>query len=67
MTHLNLKLTNSYRITYSDYNPKNIQKEKPNYILILPWNLRKEVSLQLKIVKKWKCKFVTFIPKLKIF
>ncbi len=47
--------------------PKNIQKEKPNYILILPWNLSKEVSLQLKIVKKWKCKFVTFIPKLKIF
>ncbi len=44
-----------------------IQKLKPNYILILPWNIKDEITNQLTYVKKWKCKFIVAIPKLEIF
>jgi 2-polyprenyl-3-methyl-5-hydroxy-6-metoxy-1,4-benzoquinol methylase len=47
--------------------PNEIFKTKPNYLLILPWNLSKEISSELKFVKSWKCKFVTLVPKLKVF
>ena len=47
--------------------PNDIVKTKPDYLLILPWNLHKEISTQLKFVKRWKCKFITLVPKLKIF
>lgn len=49
------------------FEPKKIRKEKPNYIIIFPWNLSKEIITQLSFVKKWKCKFVTAIPNLKVF
>jgi len=45
---------------------KNIQQEKPEYILILPWNLKNEIINQLKYIKKWKGKFLIPVPKLKI-
>lgn len=47
-------------------NPSEIKKNKPDYILILPWNVKYEVMKQLNFVKKWGCKFVTLIPKVSI-
>ena len=44
-----------------------LKKNKPDYILILPWNLKKEIMEQLSYVKKWKAKFITAIPSIKIF
>jgi len=44
-----------------------IEKCKPDYILILPWNIKDEVISQLKYVKGWGCKFVVSVPKLEIF
>ena len=48
-------------------NEKYIKKIKPDYILILPWNIKKEIMSQLKYIREWKCKFVVPIPKLKIY
>tara|TARA_B100001248_G_scaffold250487_1_gene224631 strand:- start:26835 stop:28058 length:1224 start_codon:yes stop_codon:yes gene_type:complete len=48
-------------------NPKDIKLFRPDFILILPWNLKKELSSQLRNYKKQGAKFVTFIPKLNIF
>lgn len=48
-------------------NPNKIKKYKPDFLLILPWNIEKEIRLQLRFTKKWNCKFVTFIPKVKIY
>jgi ubiquinone/menaquinone biosynthesis C-methylase UbiE len=45
---------------------KCIQAEKPDYIIILPWNLREEVIAQLDYVRKWGGKFVTAVPCLEI-
>lgn len=43
-------------------NPECIAFDKPDYILILPWNLEKEIREQLAFVKGWNCKFVIPIP-----
>lgn len=44
-----------------------IKNTKPDYVLILPWNLTSEISQQLAYIKDWGAKFVTAIPKLKVF
>jgi len=46
---------------------KFILKFKPDLIVILVWNLKKEVIQKLKYIRKWNGKFITFIPKLEIF
>jgi len=46
---------------------ENIEKYKPDYVIILPWNLKKEVSEQLAYIRDWNGKFVIFIPELNIF
>jgi hypothetical protein len=43
-----------------------IYQEKPDYVLILPWNLRQEVTEQLKYIREWGGKFVTAVPHLEI-
>ncbi|WP_257287074.1 class I SAM-dependent methyltransferase [Endozoicomonas sp. SESOKO2] len=40
---------------------------KPDYIIILPWNLRSEIMHQLSYVHNWGCQFVTAIPRLTIY
>jgi len=44
-----------------------IEKFKPDYILILPWNLKVEVEAQLSYIRDWDGKFVVAVPELKIF
>jgi 2-polyprenyl-3-methyl-5-hydroxy-6-metoxy-1,4-benzoquinol methylase len=45
----------------------NIKLIKPDYVVILPWNLRNEVSMQLNYIKEWEGKFVVAVPTLEIF
>jgi len=40
---------------------------KPDYVIILPWNLKSEIKDQLKYVRNWKAKFICAIPRLEIF
>ncbi|MCX6312550.1 MAG: class I SAM-dependent methyltransferase [Bacteroidetes bacterium] len=43
-----------------------IKAERPDFILILPWNIQEEIEMQLNYVAEWKGVFVTAIPKLSI-
>ena len=43
-----------------------LRKERPDYLVILPWNLRLEVMAQLDYVREWGCRFVTAIPNMRI-
>lgn len=43
-----------------------IKKDKPDYILILPWNIKAEVIEQLAYIREWGGKFVTSVPELVI-
>ena len=45
---------------------KRISKIRPDYIWILPWNLKKEISKQLSYTKKWNCKLLITIPKIQL-
>jgi hypothetical protein len=43
-----------------------MKKSEPDYIVILPWNLRQEVMMQLSYTSGWGAKFVTAVPSLVI-
>jgi SAM-dependent methyltransferase len=43
-----------------------LQQSKPDYVLILPWNLKKEIEAQLAYVKDWGGRLATAIPRLEI-
>jgi hypothetical protein len=47
--------------------PDRLKHEKPDLILILPWNLRDEIESQISYVRDWGCKFVVAIPAVEIF
>lgn len=40
--------------------------EKPDFVIILPWNLKDEIMSQLIYIKKWGGAFVTFIPHVRV-
>lgn len=46
--------------------PNQITETKPDYILILPWNLKDEVMEQLSYVREWGAKFVVPIPQVEV-
>ena len=46
---------------------KKINEFKPDYLVILPWNLKEEIVEEMKYIRKWGGKFVVLTPKVKIF
>ena len=46
--------------------PDAIRQTRPDYILILPWNLEREICQQLAYVREWGAKFVIPIPQLRV-
>ena len=46
---------------------KRIRELRPEYILILPWNIKDEIVKQLSYVRDWKAQFVLPIPRLEVF
>ncbi|MBI4131056.1 MAG: methyltransferase domain-containing protein [Nitrosarchaeum sp.] len=46
--------------------PEKIRTTKPNYVLILPWNLKDEIIQQINFIREWGGKFITVIPEVKI-
>ena len=48
------------------YAPERLAETRPDYILVLPWNLRDEISKQLDYVRSWGGKLVFPIPELDI-
>jgi SAM-dependent methyltransferase len=47
--------------------PDRIDSDKPDFIVIFPWNLRDEIEGQLAHARNWGAKFVTAIPELTIW
>lgn len=44
-----------------------IKQTKPDYILILPWNIKDEIVQNLSYVRNWNAKFILAIPEVKTF
>jgi len=47
--------------------PDQIKKTKPDYVLILPWNLKEEIISEMGFIHNWGGKFVVPIPEVKIY
>ncbi|TFY96910.1 class I SAM-dependent methyltransferase [Ramlibacter rhizophilus] len=47
--------------------PEKLAQTRPDYVVILPWNLREEISRQLSCVRDWGGRFVVFIPQVEVF
>ncbi len=47
--------------------PEEIFKAKPDYLFILPWNLRDEIADQMAGIRAWGGKFVVPIPAVEVF
>lgn len=43
-----------------------IKEEKPDYIIVFPWNIKDEIITQLEYAQEWGAKFVIFIPETQI-
>ena len=48
------------------HHPDKIRETKPDYVLILPWNLRQEIIGQLAYIREWGGRFVVPIPEVKV-
>ncbi len=48
------------------YAPERLAETRPDYVLVLPWNLREEISAQLDYVRSWGARLVYPIPELEI-
>lgn len=46
---------------------EEIERTKPDYVVILPWNLRDEVMQQLSYIRAWGGQFVTAVPAMSVF
>jgi ABC-type Fe3+-hydroxamate transport system substrate-binding protein len=47
--------------------PEDLMQAQPDYVLILPWNLRDEIRQQLKGIEAWGGRFVTPVPLARIY
>ncbi|MEO8405991.1 MAG: class I SAM-dependent methyltransferase [Chitinophagaceae bacterium] len=43
-----------------------LKEQKPDYIIIFPWNIKQEIQEQLSYIKEWKGQFVFAIPRFSI-
>ncbi|MBI4687488.1 MAG: methyltransferase domain-containing protein [Nitrospirae bacterium] len=48
------------------YHPDKVRETKPDYLVILPWNLKEEVMQQMAHIREWGGKFVVFIPEVAV-
>jgi hypothetical protein len=46
--------------------PERIFETRPDYVLILPWNLRREIAEQMAAVRDWGGRFVVAIPETRV-
>jgi SAM-dependent methyltransferase len=46
--------------------PETIREARPDYVLILPWNLREEIIATMDWVREWNAKFAVPIPRLSV-
>jgi hypothetical protein len=46
--------------------PEAILESRPDYLLILPWNLKDEITEQMSVIREWGGRFVVAIPSMQV-
>ncbi len=49
------------------HHPDRIKKTKPDYVMVLPWNLKAEIISQMAYIREWGGRFVVPIPEVRVF
>jgi len=49
------------------FEPERIRETKPDYVLILPWNLKDEIMQQLAYIREWNGQFIVPIPEVQLY
>jgi len=49
------------------YDPDKVRETKPDYLLILPWNLKEEIMEQMSFISEWGGQFVVPIPEVQVY
>jgi SAM-dependent methyltransferase len=49
------------------YHPDHIRETRPDYVVILPWNLKDEIMEQLEFIREWGGRFVVPIPRVVVY
>jgi 2-polyprenyl-3-methyl-5-hydroxy-6-metoxy-1,4-benzoquinol methylase len=49
------------------YPVERLAEERPDYVVIMPWNLRAEITDQLDYIRGWGGQFVVSLPRLEVF
>jgi SAM-dependent methyltransferase len=49
------------------YHPDRICETRPDYVMILPWNLKNEITEQLHFIREWGGRFVVPIPRVTVY
>jgi len=49
------------------YSPERLMETRPDYVLILPWNLKTEIMEQLRGIREWGGRFVVPIPEVTVY
>ncbi|WP_205509868.1 class I SAM-dependent methyltransferase [Longitalea arenae] len=47
-------------------NEAHLKQVKPQYVIILPWNLKEEITRQLAYIKEWGGRFIIPVPQLEV-
>jgi hypothetical protein len=48
------------------FHPDKLKEARPDYVLILPWNLKDEITRQVAYVREWGGRFVVPIPEVAV-
>jgi len=49
------------------YEPERIRETKPDYLFVLPWNLKDEIMQQNSYIREWGGRFVVPIPSVQVY
>ena len=49
------------------HHPDKIKETRPDYVVILPWNLKAEIMQQMAHIREWNGHFVTLIPEVRVY
>jgi SAM-dependent methyltransferase len=47
--------------------PEHVREDRPEYLLLLAWNLRDEIVEQMAHAREWGCRYVVPVPSLQVF
>lgn len=49
------------------HHPDKIRETKPDFLMILPWNIKDEIMAQMSFIREWGGQFIVPIPQVKIY